>query len=342
MKSKKMIKRGLIALTMILSISAVGCGKSETEKLKEEGNNVESNEVVKGDYKEFELENDIKGDKRTLKFTKAPERAISLNQSTTEILLTLGLEKSMVGTAYLDDEMLPNLKDAYESVDVLAKEYPSVEQIVAKNPDFIIGWPSAFTDSYITSHEYWDDKKVNAYTPNSSLAEEQQTLDLVYQDILDIGKIFNVTDKSTEVVNGMKKVVEDVQKKVNKKDDKVKIALIHGFKEGKLYTRSQATLQNDLIKLAGGENVFPDSEGGELSAEQLVEKNPEMLVINSYMGNKGSESIINELKKDPVLSKLDAVKNEKFVICQLSDVQVGVRNADAVEKLAKGFYPELF
>lgn len=337
----KKIAIGIIG-TLIVSMAIVGCQKSETQKLKENQSQSPQTEVAGEAYEAFKLKNDYKGDPRELEFSEVPKRAISLNQSTTEILLTLGLEKQMIGTSYLDEEILPNLKEAYESVEVIAKEYPSVEQIVAKNPDFLIGWPSAFTDSYITSYEYWDNKGINAYVPNSSLANGEQTLEMVYQDILDIGKIFNVSDKADKVVNEMKTTVNNVKEKTDKVDKKVEIALIHGFKEGKISTRSSKGLQNNLITLAGGVNVFPDSEGGELSAEKLVEKNPQMLVINSYMGNKGSDAIIKSLKEDPVLSKLDAVKNNKFVICQLSDVQVGVRNANAVENMAKGFYPELF
>lgn len=335
MHNKKIAIGVLVVLVGVLGIMTFN--KPKTEKIKDVSTKVEAS-----NYESFELNNDYKGDKRVLKFNEVPKKAISLNQSTTEILLTLGLEENMVGTSYLDEEILPHLKEAYDSVEVIAKEYPSVEQIVAKEPDFLIGWPSAFTDSYITSYEYWDDKGINAYVPNSSLAEGNQTLEAVYKDILDIGKIFNVSEKADEVVKEMKSTVDNVTQKVNKVEDKVEIALIHGFKEGKLSTRSATTLQNDLIRLAGGVNVFPDSEGGELSAEQLVQKNPEMLVINSYMGNRGSDEIIKGLKEDSVLSKLDAVKNNRFVICQLSDVQVGVRNADAVESMAKGFYKELF
>jgi iron complex transport system substrate-binding protein len=34
-----------------------------------------------------------------------PQRAVTLNQGTTEIMLALGLADSMAGTAYLDDEV---------------------------------------------------------------------------------------------------------------------------------------------------------------------------------------------------------------------------------------------
>ena len=48
-----------------------------------------------------------------------------MNQPATEIMLALGLQDRMIGTAYLDDAILPAYADAYATVPVLAKEYPS-------------------------------------------------------------------------------------------------------------------------------------------------------------------------------------------------------------------------
>src|SRR6476659_2318689 len=58
-------------------------------------------------------------------YTAAPKAAVSVNQAATEIMLSLGLQASMVGTAYLDDAVAPALQAAYESVPVLSDEYPS-------------------------------------------------------------------------------------------------------------------------------------------------------------------------------------------------------------------------
>ncbi len=78
-------------------------------------------------------------------FQAPPKRVVTMNQHVTEIMLALGLEKSLVGTAYLDDAVLPAYKKAYDSVPVLAEEYPSKEALLAANPDFVYGgYASAF------------------------------------------------------------------------------------------------------------------------------------------------------------------------------------------------------
>ena len=42
----------------------------------------------------------------TIDSEKAPTRAVTVNQHATEVMLALGLEDSMVGTAYLDDAFM--------------------------------------------------------------------------------------------------------------------------------------------------------------------------------------------------------------------------------------------
>lgn len=82
----------------------------------------------------------------TTTFQAPPKRVVTMNQHVTEIMLELGLKKSLVGTAYLDDQVLPKYAADYASVPVIAKEYPSYEQVLAADPDFVYGgYSSAFT-----------------------------------------------------------------------------------------------------------------------------------------------------------------------------------------------------
>ncbi len=62
-------------------------------------------------------------------------------------MLALGLEQRMVGTAYLDDEILPEFREEYESVPVLAEEYPSREVLLGAEPDFVFGGFSSVFES---------------------------------------------------------------------------------------------------------------------------------------------------------------------------------------------------
>jgi len=88
-------------------------------------------------------------------YAKKPMRTVTMNQGATELMLHLGLEGNMVGTAYLDDEIWPKYKEAYDRIPVLNEnkwEYPTDKKIMAYNPDFIVGsYNSAFRNQYITT-----------------------------------------------------------------------------------------------------------------------------------------------------------------------------------------------
>ncbi|WP_394137162.1 hypothetical protein [Cytobacillus oceanisediminis] len=65
---------------------------------------------------------------RTITFVEAPKRAVSLNQHATEIMLALGLEDSMAGTAFLDDEILLQYrmlikKSRYYRINIPVRKY---------------------------------------------------------------------------------------------------------------------------------------------------------------------------------------------------------------------------
>ena len=79
-----------------------------------------------------------------------------MNQPATEIMLALGLQDRMVGTAYLDDEVLPEYA-AYARVPVLAKEYPSKEKLLEAEPDFVYtSFNSAFSDEGAGDRAAWE------------------------------------------------------------------------------------------------------------------------------------------------------------------------------------------
>ena len=44
------------------------------------------------------------------------------------------------------------------------------------------------------------------------------------------------------------------------------------------------------------------------------------------------------MKEKSPIKELDAVKNEKFAVIDLVDISAGIRNVDAVKKLAKIFH----
>ncbi|KGR82077.1 ABC transporter substrate-binding protein [Lysinibacillus odysseyi] len=274
-------------------------------------------------------------------YTKAPTKAVSLNQHVTEIMLALGLEESMVGTAYLDDEIYEPLQNAYEQVPVLAEQYPTKEQIIASGADFLYGgWSSAFDKKSIASREELLELGIHSYLQSSSVMLAPK-LDDIYTDIRNIAKIFRVEERGEELISQMTKDIEDITSRLPDVKEDLPV-LVFDSGETEVFTAAQ-NFMNELVTMAGGVNIFGDVKGKwtTVSKEDAVERQPEVIVVIDY-GSTTAEEKINFLKSDPALKTTPAVQNDRFVILPLSAASEGVRVAEALSILAKGFYPGSF
>ncbi|MGE7545249.1 ABC transporter substrate-binding protein [Sporosarcina newyorkensis] len=329
---KKKLIGVLMFLTALLLLAA--CSSSDTGK-----------EGKKDDAKSGETEQTdkvvIDNDDFVIEYDEAPKSAISLNQHVTEIMLALGLEESMVGTAYLDDKIYEPLQEAYEKVPVLAEQYPSKEQVIEAEADFLYGgWSSAFNEKGIATREELKELGIDSYLQMSS-TKVAPTLEDIYTDIRNIAKVFCIEDRGEELITQMNQDIEEITAKLPEVKDPLEV-LVFDSGETDLTTATQ-NFMNTLVAMAGGNNVFGDVEGNwaTVSKEDAVERQPEVIVVIDY-GSTTVEQKINFLKSDPALSQTPAVQNEKFVTLPLSAASEGVRVAEAVEILAKGFYPDAY
>lgn len=274
-------------------------------------------------------------------YKEAPVKAISLNQHVTEIMLALGLEDSMVGTAYLDDEIYEPLQEAYEKVPVLAEQYPTKEQVIASGADFLYGgWSSAFDEKSIASREELLELGIHTYLQSSS-AMIAPTLEDIHTDIRNIAKIFRVEERGETLISQMTNDIEKITSQLPEVKEELPV-LVFDSGDTEVFTAAQ-NFMNELVSMAGGINIFGDVEGNwtTVSKEDAVERAPEVIVVIDY-GSTSAEEKINFLKADPALKTTPAVQNERFVILPLSAASEGVRVAEALEILAKGFYPGSF
>lgn len=278
----------------------------------------------------------------TLVFDHAPERAVSLNAHTTEIMLTLGLAPKMVGTAYQGNPIMESLKADFDTIPVLSdgSNYPSLEVLVGSEADFVYGRLSAFRDTSVATVETLRDYGINAYVVKGTLIKGA-TMEDVYEDISNLGLIFDIQGQANALNEKIRTDIADIHAKVSTVSAPIKV-LVYDSGEDAIFTAGNS-LQTELIKLAGGKNVFDDLEDtwATVSWEEAVARNPDVIVINDY-GQTPLETKIARLKENPALASMPAIKDDHFVVLPLDSAFVGVRNPEAVRILAEGFYPELF
>ncbi|MCQ1576804.1 ABC transporter substrate-binding protein [Streptomyces parvus] len=276
----------------------------------------------------------------TTTYKAPPKRVVTMNQHVTEIMLELGLKKSLVGTAYLDDQVLPKYAKDYASVPVLAKEYPSYEQVLAANPDFVYGgYASAFTAGDGRGREAFKKSGIETRLNTESCTKGDQPMDTLYEEIREVGRTFGISDRAEAWIKQAKADNAATAKKLA--DLKPVSVFVYDSGDKTAFTAGGEGIGNELIERAGGTNVFADLDKpfGDASWENVVDRKPEVIVIYDY-GATTVEQKKKRLLDDPALADVPAIKNKRFAVMPLSDAVLGVRVPAAVDKLAAQLHPE--
>ncbi|ALU94075.1 hypothetical protein WQO_12390 [Streptomyces globisporus C-1027] len=276
----------------------------------------------------------------TTTYKAPPKRVVTMNQHVTEIMLELGLKKSLVGTAYLDDKVLPKYAEDYASVPVLAKEYPSYEQVLAANPDFVYGgYGSAFTAGDGRGREAFKKAGIETRLNTESCTKGDQPMDTLYEEIREVGRTFGISDRAEAWVKQAKADNAATAKKLA--DLKPLSVFVYDSGDKTAFTAGGEGIGNELIERAGGTNVFADLDKafGDASWENVVDRKPDVIVIYDY-GATTVEQKKKRLLDDPALADVPAIKNKRFAVMPLSDAVLGVRVPAAVDKLAAQLHPE--
>ncbi|BFO16782.1 hypothetical protein SHKM778_31700 [Streptomyces sp. KM77-8] len=131
--------RGFLRATAVsVVLLTVGCGASDAG-----GGDAKSTAAVPAG---FPVTVDNCGVRTT--YDRPPSRVVTIHQHPAELLLALGLEDRMAGTAFPDSAVLPELREKYEAIPELAEREPSFEKILDAEPDLVYGgYGSAFAEN---------------------------------------------------------------------------------------------------------------------------------------------------------------------------------------------------
>ncbi|NEA45675.1 ABC transporter substrate-binding protein [Streptomyces sp. SID10815] len=279
----------------------------------------------------------------TTTYTKPPPRAVTIHQHPAELMLSLGLKDRMVGTAYLDSAVLPGLREDFDSIPQLSKAAPSFEKVLDTDPDFVYGgYASAFAEKEGRSRKAFADAGIDTYLNRENCAGEKAvTMEDTYAEIRTVGRIFGVSDRASALVSELRERVDKASEAV--RDARDVSVFVYDSGDKSAFTAGGKGLGNELIKLAGGRNVFSDLDDvfGDVSWEQVVDRKPDVIALYDYAGT-GIAQKREFLLSQPALADVPAIRNKRFVVLPLTDTLVGVRSADAVSGLARGLHPESF
>ncbi|MFD9568585.1 ABC transporter substrate-binding protein [Streptomyces sp. NPDC059982] len=276
----------------------------------------------------------------TSTFQAPPKRAVTMNQHATEIMLALGLQDRIAGTAYLDDSVLAAYRPAYDKIKVLAKEYPSKEVLLGAGPDFVYGgYASAFDKAQGRDREALAKSGINSRLSVEYCTRGPVGLAQLKTEITEVARTFGVPERGAALIADEQRRVDAVTARV--KDAPKPSVFVYDSGEGSAFTSGGEGIGNEIVSLAGGTNVFADLKDtfGDVSWDKVIEHAPEVVLIYDY-GGTTVESKKQRLLNDPALAQVPAIRNQRFVVLPLSSAVLGVRVADAVESLGRQLHPD--
>ena len=338
---KKIIS--LITL-MLLIFSLSGCSKENNENVVDTNQDVAS-ENNNQHYPVTITTYDYEGNEIKTTYEKAPEKVLAIYQGSIETMLALGLEDHMVAAAGLDNEVDDSMKEAFEKVEYLTEFTPSKETVTMLQPDMILSWGSIFAEDKLGDVNTWIEKGTNTYINTNTRLNGDRTLENEYNDILNLGKIFNVEEKAEALVNEMKAEIEKVEEKAKSQDEKTSALIVEFLGDTSISNYGESSLAGNMVQTLGAELASP--EGKNLGKEDIISLNPDVIfvVYMPYSGDDPEEvkqTNLNYILKDSAFASLDAVKNNRVVPIMLGDMYAsGVRTKDGIENFSKGLYPEI-
>jgi iron complex transport system substrate-binding protein len=295
---------------------------------------------------------------RQITFDKAPSRVVSIGQSNTEILLSLGLGEKIVGTAVWFSPVLPQFAAENAKIKRLADNDPSFESVVGEKPDLVTAqyeWHVGPQGSVGTREQFADLKIPTYIAPADCVAKDNSgggdgvrlemfTMDLVYQQILDYGKIFDVQDRGEKLVADLKKrEAAAVAKAAGIASKNVTMAFWFSSPKlpGDAYIAGVNGGAGYIMHVLGAKDIIDlKDEWPLVSWERVTSANPTLLVIGEMTRRRhqgdSAEAKMKFLETDPVAQRMEAVQKKRIVTMDVQGMDPGIRIIDGIEQVAEG------
>jgi len=228
----------------------------------------------------------------------------------------LGLEDKIVGvTTYC--QRPPDARSK-EKIGMIREV--NLERIVSLNPDLVVATSLVNVKAIEKLNNLGI--KVMSFPPAKNFAE-------ICKQFLKLGRFVGKEKEAEEIVRQAKTRVNVVKEKGNA-SPKLKVFIQIGAKP--LFTVTEDSFINDFVEFAGGVNIAEDAKAGLYSREEVLRKNPDVIIIVT-MGIVGER----EEKIWQRFEVLNAVRNNKIYVVDSSRFcsPTPVTFAETLEELSR-------
>ena len=254
---------------------------------------------------------------------------VSLAPSNTEILYAVGAGDQVVGRDEFSN--YPEAAAAIQSVGGSMGDY-NFEQIVSLKPDLVLA-AEINTPEQVKALE---DLGVTVY-----YLKNPTNIPGMFANLEIVGQLTGHTDEVTALVDSLRQRVTGVEAKVANVTVTPRVFYeLDGTDPAKPWTAGAGTFIDQLISMAGGENVAASLDGswGQISQEALLVANPDIILL----GDAAYGTTAEQVSARPGWDAIQAVKTGQIVPFNDDTVsRPGPRLVDALEELVRILHPEL-
>lgn len=281
-------------------------------------------------------------------FSAPPRRAIINDLNMAEMAFALHLQDRIVGLTGISGwyKMTPDFRQAMGAIPELAPKYPSLETLLAAEPDFFFaGWNYGMKVGGEVTPATLAKYGVKTFVLSESCVftaahKKKATMDLLYGDVLTLGRIFGKRNEAQTLVEGWKQRLSALPKPAT--GARPLKVFVYDSGEDKPFTSGQYAMPTAIIEAAGGKNAMEalDISWGTTSWENVAASEPDVIILLDYQTGSGADALRRVLENHPLMKLTPAVKQGRYLKLQYAELTPGPANIAAVEKLARTLYPQ--
>ncbi|ABC21937.1 Periplasmic binding protein [Rhodospirillum rubrum ATCC 11170] len=292
---------------------------------------------------------------QTITFDRAPSRVVSIGQSSTEILYLLGLADKVVGTALWVGPVIAGYEAVDAKVPRLADNDPSFESVVGKKPDLVTNqyqWQVG-PKGVVATNAQFAELKIPVYTSpadcvgkdnsegGDGLRTSRFTTDLIYQEIEDLARIFDVSERGEVLINDLKAREAAAKKKIASLRSPV--SAVFWFSSADLdidpYVAGSDGAPGYILSVLGITNVIKsEEEWPTVGWETIAKANPTIIVAGEMTRRRFPVDDIavkkTFLANDPVTRLMPAVQEGRIVPLDAQAMNPTIRTIEGIEVVA--------
>ena len=241
----------------------------------------------------------------------------------------------------------PAMQAQLDGLPELAARYPSLENLLDADADFFFaGWNYGMRIGGEVTPASLARFGIPVYELSESCAhvmpKRVASLDDVYTDLRNLGRIFAVEDRAETLVQGMQARVAAVSAQLGEQPTRPRV-FVYDSGEDLPFSAGRLGIPQSLIAAAGGRNVMDGVAANwmQVGWEAVVEQDPELILIVDY-GERTAAQKRDFLLQHPALRGVTAIREQRFVVLSYLAVTPSLDNVAAIETLAAALHPEAF